>query len=131
MTYLNDLKKQHNVFIYRNVRKCILSLYKNKQNKTIVEAALRKSIENLAVSTFNIELNDKISTTAYHAAYRRIVKKLGKTAARLNVTTSPKTITIDESSQDVVCAIFILREESGQVTATKDNIEANFTRAVC
>lgn len=131
MTYLNNLGKQHNVFIYRNARKCVLSLYGNAENKATVESALVKTVKDLAVSTFKIDLDGEVPITAHQAGYRRIVRKLGKTAARLNVTTSPKTITIDGSSRDAEWAKSVLREESGQATATKSNIEENLACAVC
>lgn len=60
MAYLNDLGKEHNVFIYRNARKCIVSLYGNEEDKTIVESALLKIVDDLAVFTFNIELDGKV-----------------------------------------------------------------------
>ncbi len=131
MAYLNDLGKQHNVFIYRNARKCILSLYGNDENKAIVESALLKAVDDLAVSTFNINLDDKVPVAAHQAGYRRIVGKLGKAATRLNVATSPKTITIHGSSEDADWAKAIVQEESGQATGTKTDIEENLTCAVC
>lgn len=65
MTYLNDLEKQYNVFIYRNVRKYILSLYENEEDKTIVESALSKIVDDLAIFSFNIDLNSKVSEAAH------------------------------------------------------------------
>ena len=38
MAYLNDFRKEYDIFIYRNVRKYILSLYGNKKNKAIVKS---------------------------------------------------------------------------------------------
>lgn len=131
MAYLSDLGKQHNIFIYRNARKCILSLYGNDENKAIVESALLKTVDDLAVSTFNIELDGKVPLAANQAGYRRIVSKLGKTAARLNVIASPKTITIHGSSHNADWAKAILQEESGQGTGTKTNVEENLICAVC
>lgn len=131
MAYLNDLGKQHNVFIYRNARKCILSLYGDDENKAIVESALLKAAADLAVSTFNIDLDDEVPILAHQAGYRRIVVKLGKTAARLNVTTTPRTITIYGSAQDADWAKGVLREESGQRTDANTNLEENLTCAVC
>jgi hypothetical protein len=133
MAYLKDLGKQHDVFIYRNARKCVLSLYGSDENKAIVESLLVKVVHDLAVSTFKIDLDDKVPLVAHQAGYRKIVGKLGKTAARLNVTTSPKTITIYGSSEDADWAKTILREESGQaaVTDSNNNVEGDLTCAVC
>lgn len=131
MAYLNDLGKQHNVFIYRNARKCILSLYGDDENKTVAESALVKAVDDLAMSTFNIDLDGNVPKVAHQAAYRRIVAKLGKRAARLNVTTTPKTITIHGSSQDAEWARAILLEESGHRADTKGSIEQDLTCAVC
>lgn len=108
MAYLNYLGKQYNIFIYRNAKKCILSLYGSEENKAIVESALLKTVEDLAVSTFSIDLDGKVLVVALQAGYRRIVGKLGKTVVRLNVTTSPKTITIHGSFQDADWAKVIL-----------------------
>ena len=131
IAYLNDLGKQHNIFIYRNAKKCILSLYGSEENKAIVESALLKTVEDLAVSTFSIDLDGKVPVAALQAGYRRIVGKLGKTFARLNVTTSPKTITIHGSSQDADWAKAILQEESGQATGSKAAAEEDVKCPVC
>jgi len=129
--YLNDLGKQHNVFIYRNARKCILSLYGNEEDRAIVESVLLETVDDLAVSTFDIELDDKIPEAAHQAGYRKIIERLGKTAARLNVMTSPKTITIHGSSEDADWARAVLREESGQVSDTGSHVEEHLTCVVC
>ena len=131
MTYLKDLGKQHKVFIYRNARKSILSLYGSEENKTIVESALVKAIDDLAVSTFKFDLDDDVPIALHQSGYRRIISKLGKTAARLNVMTSPKTITLQGSSQDADWAKAILREESGQALGAQAETEVNLTCAVC
>ena len=131
MTYLNDLGKEHDVFIYRNAKKCILSLYGNDENRAIVESALLKAVDDLAVSTFTIILDSDVAIAAHQAGYRRIVNKLGKTAARLNVTASPKTITIHGSPQDADWAKAVLQEESRQGTNTRTTIEESPTCAVC
>ena len=131
MAYLNNLGKLHDVFIYRNARKCILSLYGNEANRAIVESTLLKTVDDLAVSTFNIDLDSKVPEAAHQAGYRKIVRKLGKTAARLNVTTSPKTIILHGSPEDADWARAILREESGPTTDTKSTVEEYLTCAVC
>jgi len=131
MAYLNDLGKQHNVFIYRNARKCILSLYGNIEDKAIVESALLKTVDDLAVSTFNIDLDGKVPEAAHQAGYRKIIERFGKTAARLNVMTSPKTITIHGSSDDADWARAVLREECGQATDTTSHVEEHLTCVVC
>ena len=131
MAYLNDLGKQHNVFIYRNARKCMLSLYGDDENKVVVESALVKTVDDLAVSTFNIDLEGNVPMVAHQAAYRKIVAKLGKPSARLNLTTSPRTITIHGSAQDADWARVILRQGLGQPTDIKGNGEQDRTCAVC
>ena len=131
MAYLNDLGKEHNVFIYRNARKCILSLYGNEEDKAIVESALLKTVDDLAVSTFNIELDGQVPEAIHQAGYRRIIERLGKTAARLNVMTNPKTIIIHGSSDDADWARAVLREESGQATNDRSDLEEQFTCVVC
>ena len=72
MAYLNDLGKQHNVFIYRNTKKCILSMYGNEEDKAIVESALLKTVDELAVSTFNLVLENDVPEAAHQAGYRKI-----------------------------------------------------------
>ncbi|MCJ1303562.1 hypothetical protein MMC08_006372, partial [Hypocenomyce scalaris] len=131
MTYLNDLGKQHDVFIYRNARKCILSLYGNAERKAIVESTLLKAVEDLGLSTFTIDLEGNLLVAALQGGFRRIVERLGKAAARLNVMTSPKTITIHGSFQDAEWAREILREKPDQAPGTETDIEENLTCAVC
>ena len=77
-----------------------MSLYGNGENKVFAESALLKTVVDLAVSTFNIDLDGKVPVATLQAGYRMIDGELGKTVVCLNVTTSPKAITIHESSQD-------------------------------
>ena len=131
MAYLKDLGTQHDVFIYRNAKKCVLSLYGDEENKAMVESALLKTVEDLAVSTFRIDLDDKVPLAALQTRYHRIVGKLGKTVARLNVTTSTRTITIHGSAQDADWAKAILKEESIQASGSDAPIEENQKCPVC
>ena len=110
IAYLNNLGKEHDVFIYRNARRCTLSLYGNEENKTIVESALLKTVEDLAVATFTVNLDDEKLAAALQGSFRRIVEKLGKSAARLNITTSPKTITVQGSRRDADWVERVLQE---------------------
>jgi len=131
MAYLNDLGNQHNVFIYRNAKKCILSLYGNEENKAFVESTLLKVVDDLAVSSFTINLEGKMLTAALQGGLRTIVERLGKAAARLNVTTSPRTLTIHGSSQDADWANAVLQEQPGQTTGIKSNARNDIICAVC
>jgi IBR domain, a half RING-finger domain len=131
MAYLNDLGKEHNVFVYRNAKKCILSLYGDEEDKAIVESILLKAVDDLAVSTFNLDLDDKVPVASHQAGYRTIVEKLGKTAVRLNVTTRPRTITIHGSAEDANWAKAVLKDESGQTTDIESCAEEILTCAVC
>lgn len=131
IAYLNDLGKQNDVFIYRNARKSLLSLYGNEVSRAIVESTLLKAVEDLAVSNFKIPLEGNVLAAALRGGFRRIVEKLGKKAARLNVTTSPKTIAIHGSSQDADWARAILQEEPAQVTGIRTDVDENPSCAVC
>ena len=131
MTYLNDLGKNNNVFIYRNARKCILSLYGNEENRAVVESTLLKAVNDLAVSTFVIELDDKVPEAAHQMKYRKVVERFGKAAARLNIMTSPKTVTIHGSSDDADWARAVLREECGQTAVAKSSLEEHSTCVIC
>ena len=131
MAFLNDLGKTHEVFIYRNAKKSILSLYGSEENMTIVESVLIKTIDDLATSTTTLDLEDSVSLSAHQTGYRRIVERLGKTAVRLNVTTSRKTIVIHGSSQDANWAKAVLQEESSQSSSPHLNVEESTTCAVC
>lgn len=129
IAYLNDLGKKHNVFIYRNARKCVLSLYGNEEDRAIVESTLLKAVDDLAISTFNINLDAKVPEVAHQAGYRKIVERLGKAAVRLNVMTGPRTITIHGSSDDADWARAVLREESSESTTSQ--VEEHLTCTVC
>ena len=131
MTYLNGLGKQHDVFIYRNAKKLILSLYGNDENKAIVESALIKIVGDLATSSFNIDVDSNLKNGVYQAAYRKMIGKLGKTAVRLKVKPNSITITIHGSSQDAIWAEAVLRKESDRACAIGSNTEESLTCAVC
>ena len=110
-SYLETLCSQHNIFIYLNARKRLLSLYGSDENKVIVESVLVKAVEELTASTFKLDLDDQVPFTRHLSAFIRISEKLGKSAARLNITSSPKTLTIYGSSKDAEWAKAILLEE--------------------
>lgn len=129
MTHLNNLGEQHSVFIYSNTRKCILSLYGPEEKKAIVESILIKTVEDLALSTFTIDLVGNMLVAALQDGFRRIVEKLGKKAVRLNITASPKSITVHGSSQDADWARAVLQEEPSPTTKT--DAEEQTTCAVC
>ena len=58
MAYLKALVKEHNVFIYRNSIKYILSLCGDEKDEAAVESAHTKTIDLEAVFTINIELDE-------------------------------------------------------------------------
>ena len=129
--YLNDLGKEHDVFIYRDAKRFVLRLYGAEENKTFVESALVKKIEDLEVRNFKIELDDGAPEAAQKTAYRKIVAELGKAYVRLDVTTSPKTVTIQGSSQDADWAKAVLVEASGQSPNIHAAAGESLTCAVC
>ena len=129
--YLNSLGKYHDVFIYRDAKRFVLRLYGADENKAFVESALIKKVEDLEVRSFKIELDDKAPEAAQRIAYRKIVAELGKARARLDVTTSPKTITIHGSFQDADLAKRFLLEYSGQFHETNAIAGESPTCAVC
>lgn len=129
--YLNSLGKDHDVFIYRDAKRFVLRLYGAEENKAFVESALVKTIEDLEAHSFKIELDDKVPEAAQRTAYRKIIAELGKARARLDVTTSPKTITIHGSSQDADLARRILLENSGQFHDTNAVAGESPACAVC
>ncbi len=131
MAYLNGLGKQYDTFIYRNAKKCILSLYGSEENKAIVESTLLKIVEDLAVSTSTIDLDDKVPVAVLQAGYHKIVERLGKSVARLDVTKSPKTITIHGSSQDADWAKATLQEDYSQAIGSSAVVEVDSTCPVC
>ena len=131
IAYLNSLGKQHDVFIYRDAKRFVLRLYGAEENKVFVESTLVKMIEDQVLSNFKIELDDEVPEAAQKTAYRKIVAKLGKASARLDVTTSPKTITIRGSSQDADWAKATLLEDSGKIPDTNAVAGESITCAVC
>ena len=129
--YLNSLGKERDVFIYRDAKRCVLRLYGTEENKAFVESTLVKAVEDLEARSFKIELDDKVPEVAQRIAYRKIVAELGKARARLDVTTSPKTITIHGSSQDADLAKRFLLEYSGHFHETTAVAEESVACAVC
>ena len=131
MAYLKDLGKQHDVFIYRNTKKCILSLYGSEEHKATVESALLKTVSDLSASTFIIEMDENVPEAVHQAAYRRVVGKLGRAAARLNSARTPKTLTIHGSPEDADWVKATFLEESSQNVATRTDFGDNLSCAVC
>lgn len=60
--------------------------------------------------TFKLHLDDQVPLARQLPGYLRICEKLGKSAARLNITSSPRTLTIYGSSNDAEWAKAILLE---------------------
>ena len=130
LAYLNNLGKEHNVFVYCNVQKSILSLYGKAENNAVVESVLLKAVEDLTGSTFLIELDGKVSEAEQQARYRKVVEKLGKATVRLDIKTTSKAVTIHGSSDDADWARIVLQQDSGQSTDNGKDIE-NTICVVC
>ena len=128
---LNDLGKRYNVFIYRNARKRILSLYGDDGNKAIVESALIKMVDDLTVSNFKIRLDTESPEFAHQAAYRKIIEKLGRGAVRLDIAARPRTISIHGSSDDADWARNILKEGRDRDDDTQNCSNEARTCSVC
>ena len=131
LSYLAKLSKEHDVVIYRNARKCILSLYGKDENKTLVESTLAKTVHDLAIETFVIDLDEKTPMTVNLTAYRKIVANLGKAAVRLEVTSTPKTIVVHGSAHDTNWAKKILQQISSQAVPSAPVLEDSAICAVC
>ena len=123
LSYLSKIGKEHDVFIYRNAKKRLLSLYGDEENNAVVESILANAVNDLESDTFVIDLNEKIGLSVYQAAYRRIVGKLGKTAAYFSLTSTPKTVTIRGSSQDADWARLLLQEQPDQANVATADVE--------
>ena len=108
IAFLNDLGKEYDVFIYRNARKRILSLYGAEEGRAVVESTLIQTVLDLATTTNLIELDDVMLTNALHGKFREIVEKLGKACARLNVATVTPVITIHGTREDTEWAKSLL-----------------------
>ena len=131
MAYLKDLGTEHDVFIYRDARRQVLSLYGSEENKAVVESTLIKVVEDLAKSSFKIDLDDRLSPTYLRNGYRTIVEKLGKSAARLTVTTNSKTLTIYGLPEDFAWAKEIILKASDRHEQDRSVAEDLPTCAVC
>ncbi|KAG8533543.1 uncharacterized protein KY384_001283 [Bacidia gigantensis] len=112
LAYLNTLSKKYDVYIFRNAKKRVLSLFGAEEQKALAESKLIQTLEDLAAATHELELDSDLPFSVSQVGYRRIVAKFGKLAARLNMTKTPRTITIQGSKQAFEWAQATLKEAS-------------------
>lgn len=130
VAYLNTLGKESNVFIYRNAKKCELSLY-GPEEQRVVESTLIKAVEDLALSNFELDLDEKTPTAVIQAAYRRMVAEFGKSAVKVNIATTPKTVVVEASSHAADRVRTVLDDTLAHPEDVAGADEGSDTCAVC
>ena len=131
LSYLTKIGQEHDVVAYRNAKNRVLTLYGRDEAVALVESLLAKTMDDLSTKTFNIALDNGMPLGVHQAGFRAIVARLGKTVARLNITTVPKTVTIHGTSQDAQQAEDILRKESDNAIDPLLTVDQSVTCAVC
>lgn len=115
--YLNDLSRHHQLYVYRDARKCRLLIYGGSSASRLdVERVLGAKVKALRQITHIIVLNADLLKSAMQGGMRRLKEKFG-TAVTLNVSANPKTISLVGSVEEFQEAKELLQEDNGE---TKD-----------
>lgn len=119
-SYLKEISRKHMGFIYRDMRKHQLSLYGSAKSKDGMQTALSEKLGDLSRSTHIIPLSAEDLKNALEGGFRRIITRLGKQKASLDVTRRPQTITVIGSENDLALARSLLYENNA---TDVDNLE--------
>lgn len=114
LLFLKALIDKHGGFVYRDLRKSKLRLYGSPPQQEELHKSLIEKVKSLLRQEFQITLDHETLSMALKGGFQRIVLKLGKEPAKLNITKNPKTITILGSEQDRDTAYRLLNERNGQ-----------------
>lgn len=106
LTYIKELQKKHNVFIYRDNRKSRLSLYGDASCKGKAQSELIQKVQSLSEMSHDMALSPDNLKFVLHGGFRDIIGTLGKKKASLNII--KKIITIKGSTHDLDLAQTIL-----------------------
>jgi hypothetical protein len=112
LTYLNELSRNHNLYVHRDARKSHLLIYGGSPTSRLeVERVLVAKIRTLRQLTHTIILTPELLTRAMQGGMRRLKGRFG-TAVTLNVAVHPKVISIAGSVAEVQEAQALLLEDS-------------------
>ena len=111
MAVLNDIGKKHHVAIFSHSTWRTLQLYGRDTDRAAAESALLKTVDDLSVRPIEIDCDKAIPEATHQAAYRRIVKELGRETAQLVTRANKKRINIHGSEKDAEWAKRVMGEE--------------------
>lgn len=100
MEYFQNLMDTHGVFIYRDLKRRTLRMYGLTEALAQTTDSLLEKAEELSNFVHTIVLTPDILRIALQGGFRRLVAVFGKEVVKLNITSSPKIITFQGSSQD-------------------------------
>jgi hypothetical protein len=121
LPYLNQLGSAHKLYIHRDTRKARLLLYGGSgASRTAVQQALLQKTDELLTVAHTIVLTPELLKKAMQGGMKKLKAKLG-TAATLNVSLTPKTISIVGSKADFQAAReLLLDSELNNTPSTED-----------
>jgi hypothetical protein len=99
LKFLELLMDRYKVFIYRDMRRCILRLYGVPTAILEAQNALTDKVKELATQIHTIVLDDENLEAALKGGFRRLVAELGKDAVKMDITGNPKVITVRGSAK--------------------------------
>ncbi len=108
LLYLNELSRAHKTYIYRDLRKSQLVLYCcSVPQRLAIEQILVYKITSIRSLTHIINLDAELLNKAMRGGMRRLKARFGNTVL-LNVSTTPKKITLSGSAGDFLEAQTLL-----------------------
>ena len=111
LMYIEELGRKHNAFIYRDSRKCQLSLYGSVTSKENVQIDLLNKVESLSKGFRRIVLSSDEFRFALHGGFRKIVHALGRNKCSLDVLEKTININGTDHERDIAYALLVGRSK--------------------
>lgn len=120
LAYLNELSREHKLYLHRDARKCRLLIYGGLPDaRAEVERLLLAKTREFQQHTHTIILTPELLTRAMQGGMKKLKGRFGP-AVTLNVSANPKTIAIAGSLGDVQEARAMLLEKFPTTKKTED-----------
>ncbi|OJD32092.1 rna recognition motif protein [Diplodia corticola] len=126
-TFLQEVMEEHSVFIQRDTKKSLLRIYGPPASTTAAAAALRNRTpdDDSPTTARTITLTPHSLGSALRGGrFKRLVETFGKHAVKIDIASTPKTVTFHGSAPDFEKARAILTDQEDHHRPEKDPLAA-------
>jgi IBR domain, a half RING-finger domain len=94
LEYVKALSQPGRTFVYRDARKCQLTMHGSTQAFEGTRQAILVKLKELSEMTHVLQLTPILRSRAFNGAFRVMVETLGRSIVKLDVTTKPPSIVV-------------------------------------